>query len=169
MRRVALAGGNVRRPPQNAIDAAIASANRGPCSKSKRGVSAYRQFPIPHVVARGHNAPPPGFACEGSDACKAACAKLCIHAEQAVLMQEFFGPRFGEPAYLVHVKTVGGELVVSGGPSCWQCSRMILADTRIAGIWLFHEAGWRLYDPDEFHELTLLASDPPLPVIRAKR
>jgi hypothetical protein len=159
----------MRRPPQMAIDAAIGSANSGPCGKSKRGVSAYRELPIPHVVARGHNAPPPGFACDGSDACKAACPKLCIHAEQAVLMQEFFGPRFSTPAYLVHVKTVDGELVVSGGPSCWQCSRMIVADTRIAGIWLFHQSGWRLYDPDEFHELTLLASVPPLPVIRAKR
>jgi hypothetical protein len=147
---------DTRRPPQMAVSAAIASANSGPCGKSKRGVSAYREWPVPHVIARGHNAPPRGFACDGSDACKAACPKVCIHAEQAVLMQEFFGPRFGEPAYLVHVKTVGGELVVSGGPSCWQCSRMIVADTRIGGIWLFHEEGWRLYEPVEFHRLTLL-------------
>jgi hypothetical protein len=45
---------------------------------------------------------------------------------------------------------------------------MIVADTRVGGIWLFHEAGWRLYEPVEFHELTLLASVPPLPIIRAK-
>jgi hypothetical protein len=150
-------------PPQIAISAAIGAANDGSCGKSRRGVIAYRKFPYPHIVARGHNAPPRGFACDGSDACKAACPKVCIHAEQAVLMQEFFGPRFGEPAYLVHVKTVDGELEVSGGPSCWQCSRMILADTRIAGIWLFHEPGWRLYEPDEFHRLTLIACE--LPVI----
>jgi hypothetical protein len=83
-------------------------------------------------------------------------------------MQEFFGPRFAAAVFLVHVKTVAGKLVVSGGPSCWQCSRMIVADTRVGGIWLFHEAGWRLYEPVEFHELTLLASVPPLPIIRAK-
>jgi hypothetical protein len=154
-------------PPRIAIDSAIAAANEGSCGKSRRGVSAYREAGYPYVVARGHNAPPPGFACDGSDACKAACAKVCIHAEQAVLDQEFFGPRFAEPVYLVHVKTVDGELVTSGGPSCWQCSRAIVADPRIAGIWLFHETGWRLYEPAEFHALTLLACG--LPVVRAPR
>lgn len=152
-------------PPQVAIDAAIATANSGPCGKSRRGVSAYRELPYPHVVARGHNAPPPGFACDGSDACKAACAKVCIHAEQAVLAQEFFGPRFSGPVYLVHVKTVDGELVTSGGPSCWQCSRLIAAAG--VGIWLFHEAGWRLYGPEEFHERTLIECG--LPVVRSSR
>jgi hypothetical protein len=156
-------------PPEIAILRAITEANKSPCAKSKRGVAAYRAYPHPHIVASGHNAQPPGFACDGSDECKAACAKLCIHAEQAALAQRFDGPMFGDAAYLVHVKTINGLLVPGGGPSCWQCSRIILADSRIRGIWLFHESGWRLYEPDEFHELTLLAGDPPLPVIRSKR
>jgi hypothetical protein len=157
-------------PPRIAIDSAIAAANEGSCGKSRRGVSAYREAGYPYVVARGHNAPPPGFACDGSDACKAACAKVCIHAEQAVLDQEFFGPRFAEPVYLVHVKTVDGKLVAGGGPSCWQCSRAIrAAKNRVAGIWLYLEDGlrWRLYEPDEFHEQTLIACG--LPVIRKPR
>lgn len=147
----------MKAPPDIAVRAAIAAAGQSPCAKSKRGVSAYRSLPIAHVVARGCNAPPPGFACDGSDVCREWCVKVCIHAEQAVLRQEFFGPRFGPPAYLVHAKVIDGELAVSGGPACWQCSRLIPADSRIAGVWLFHADGWRLYGPDEFHELTLRA------------
>lgn len=154
-------------PPEIAISAAIGAANDGSCGKSRRGVIAYRKLPFPHIIARGHNAPPPGFACDGSDACKAACAKVCIHAEQAVLSQEFFGPRFSTPAALVHVKTVAGLLVPSGGPSCWQCSRIIVSDTRIDGIWLFHVGGWRLYEPEEFHRMTLIECG--LPVIEVPR
>jgi hypothetical protein len=149
-------------PPEIAILRAIAEANKSPCAKSKRGVVAYRPYPHPHIVASGHNAQPSGFACDGSDACKSACAMLCIHAEQAVLAQEFDGPRFSDRAYLVHVKTVDGLLVPSGGPSCWQCSRLMF-DPRIRGIWLFHESGWCLYGPVEFHEQTLSACG--LPVI----
>ena len=169
-------------PPQTAIDAAIAVANRGPCAKSKRGVVAYRvqpanpfaragdcdDKPSAYVVARGHNAPPRGFACDGSDACKAACAKVCIHAEQAVLASDFFGERFGPPAYLVHVKTVDGLLVPSGGPSCWQCSRQIVDDARVAGIWLYHVDGWRFYESAEFHELTLRECGLPVVVKEAR-
>jgi hypothetical protein len=130
-------------PPQLAIAAAVAESIKSPCAKSKRGVAAYRALPYPHVVARGHNAQPSGFACDGSDACLSTCAKLCVQAEQAVLAQEFFGPRFAEPVYLVHVKTVDGLLVASGGPSCDRCS---------------------CYESAEFHELTLRAND--LPVLR---
>jgi hypothetical protein len=154
----------VAQPPQVAIDAAIAESVKSPCAESKRGVAAYRALPYPHVVARGHNAQPPGFACDGSDACRSACAKLCVHAEQAVLAQEFSSPRFAEPVYLVHVKTVDGVLVASGGPSCDRCSCLVAADRRVRGVWLYHTEGWRLYDPAEFHELTLRAND--LPVLR---
>jgi ribosome modulation factor len=71
---------------------------------------------------------------------------------------------FGASGDMLHVKTVGGELVPSGDPSCWQCSRAILADKRIDGVWLFHADGWRRYNPIEFHEATLRARG--LPVLR---
>ncbi len=56
---------------------------------------------------------------------------------------------------MIHAKVVDGELVPSGGPSCWQCSKAILADGRIGGVWLFHNEGWRRYGATEFHRLTL--------------
>lgn len=151
-------------PPQVAIAAALAESVKSPCAKSKRGVSAYRRFPWPHVVARGHNAQPPGFACDGSDACRAACNKLCVHAEQAVLAREFDGPRWEAQVYLVHVKSIDGVLVPSGPPSCDRCSCLIAADSRVHGVWLYHADGWRLYESAEFHELTLRANG--LPVLR---
>jgi hypothetical protein len=58
---------------------------------------------------------------------------------------------------MLHVKTVDGELVPSGGPSCVQCSKLALA-AGIAGVWLFHEDGWRRYGAVEFHELSLAPS-----------
>lgn len=142
-------------PPQFVIDAAVAEANRSPCAKSKRGVVFFGDdWGTLRVISKGHNAQPEPFKCDGSAACKKACAKLCEHAEQMALRKI---DRFGASGDLLHVKTVGGDLVPSGGPSCWQCSRAILADKRIDGVWLFHEDGWRRYTPTEFHALTLAA------------
>lgn len=152
-------------PPQFAIDAAVAEANRSPCAKSKRGVVFFSRPGVyaSRVVSSGHNAQPEPFACDGSDACKAACSKLCEHAEAAVLRKIDLHGASGD---LLHVKTVGGKLVPSAGPSCWQCSRAILADRRVDGVWLFHDEGWRRYKPAEFHELTLVACG--LPVLRCE-
>jgi hypothetical protein len=57
----------------------------------------------------------------------------------------------------LHVKTVNGELVPSGGPSCVQCSKLALV-CGIAGFWLYHEEGWRRYPMQEFHQLSIEAS-----------
>lgn len=146
-------------PPQFVIDAAIAEANRSPCAKSKRGVAIFSDpgwdsLHPTRLFSCAHNAQPDPLKCDGSEACRNACAKLCEHAEAAAL-RKF--DTFGASGDLLHVKTVDGQLVPSGGPSCWQCSRAILADRRIDGVWLFHEAGWRRYTPTEFHALTLAA------------
>lgn len=147
-------------PPANVIAEAIALANKSPCAKSKRGVVIWEPGTNGGILlSGGHNAPPFGFPCDGSAACRANCNKLCEHAEQEALRVLTIHPIPGVELELLHVKTVDGQLVPSGGPSCWQCSRSIARDTRIAGVWLYHVDGWRRYEPAEFHELTLAACE----------
>lgn len=150
-------------PPLLAIQAAIAAGKLSPCAKSKRGVSIFGANVFGNIVvySQGHNAQPPGFACDGSDECRSACAELCEHAEAAALRRLDEDDTFG-PLELLHIKVVDGEAVVSGGPSCSRCSTAILADGRIARVWLLHAEGWRCYGADEFHELSLLANQRPV-------
>lgn len=141
-------------PPDFAIRAAVESGRRSPCADSKRGVAA---FSGKRVIATGFNAQPSPFSCTGSAACRAACSKLCEHAEQvairsALLIEAKRSHLFNETlrgADLVHAKVVDGELVAGGGPSCWQCSRLVLA-VRLDGVWLYQRtwAGW-CADTDE--------------------
>jgi deoxycytidylate deaminase len=146
-------------PPGAVIACAIATATFSPCDKSKRGVVIYRSSD--HVlVAAAFNSPPVPFVCTGSEACRAACSKVAVHAEQRAIIEAGHACR---GAYVVHAKVVGDDLVPSGGPSCWQCSRLML-DAGIAGVWLYQESGWRLYNAVDFHALTLLACG--LPVSR---
>lgn len=143
-------------PPARFIAAAIAEAMKSPCAKSKRGVVIWRGHDL---LSRGWNAPPDPFICDGSAACRESCNKLAVHAEVDALLQ-CSDP---EGASMLHVKVVDGRAVTSGGPSCWQCSRVILA-AGIAWVWLLHEDGWRRYSAVEFHALTLAACG--LPDIR---
>ena len=57
----------------------------------------------------------------------------------------------------LHVKAVNGALVPSGGPSCVQCSKMLLV-CGVAGIWLYHADGWQRYKASDFHARSLGAS-----------
>lgn len=130
------------------VERAIAASLHSPCL-SKRGVVLWA--PGGDVVATGYNDKPNGFLCTGDASCKSDCARQAVHAEQAALIAA--GPR-ARGAHMLHVKTVGATLVASGGPSCVQCSKLILA-AGIARMWLYHEAGWRSYDARGFHRLSL--------------
>lgn len=139
--------------PLEILDAAMYRAARSPC-RSQRGAVVFRYVPF-SVISLGHNQKPAGFGCDRSDACKATCRVEAIHAEQQALLNA------GPAAYgadLLHVKIVAGQLVPSGGPSCVQCSKLALA-AGIVGVWLFHDAGWRRYDANEFHRLSLAAAE----------
>lgn len=133
----------------DALKAAVELANLSPCSKSKRGVVIFNRY---RVLGRGYNHPPGPFICAGDDACRAACGRICIHAEQAALLDYEQG---GDDTELLHVKVEGAQAVPSGPPSCWQCSRLILLVPDIQGVWLLHEAGLRRYSSIEFHRETL--------------
>jgi len=137
------------KPPIKVVEEAIQEGSLSPCEKSKRGVVVFQGS---EVLSRGHNAQPEPFHCNGSAECKSSCAKLCEHAEAMALRKLDSSVVEGD---MLHVKVVDGRLAVSGGPSCWQCSRMVLADRRIRGFWLYHEDGWKRYSSEEFHRATL--------------
>jgi hypothetical protein len=69
---------------------------------------------------------------------------------------------------LVHVKVVDSQVVPGGGPSCWQCSRLVV-EVGLRGVWLYEKhdedprmhgessrpAWWHFYTAAEFHRVTL--------------
>lgn len=125
-------------PPDFAIRAAVEAGRRSPCAKSKRGAAVFRRACstgcCERVLGVGWNAQPVPFSCTGSSACKAACGKLCLHAEARAIRAAWREWTGG--VELVHAKVVNGLLVPGGGPSCWQCSREVL-DVGLAAVWLY--------------------------------
>lgn len=156
------------------VPQALRIAMRSPCAKSKRGVIIiYEQRSNRELVVRavGFNGPPPGFRCDASPWCRKVCGMLCNHAETEALRDLMSTQMLpAEDLHMLHVKAVDGVAVASGPPSCWQCSREILASGVIHKMWLLHEdvlSGAIVpvaYSPDEFHEQTLQHCG--LPVIR---
>ena len=129
-------------PPDYVIEAARLAAVRSPCDKSKRGVVLFcgedTSDECVVVAGEGFNGPPPGFECGRSDACRQGCAKLCLHAEDRAIRQalvEWSAPPLND-LELLHVKVVDGVVVPGGGPSCWQCSRLVV-EVGLSGVWLY--------------------------------
>lgn len=146
-------------PPPEVIDLAVRAANTSPCAKSKRGVVLF--FVNVNGGLRfssaGFNSPPGGLSCLRTEACAERCASYCVHAEQRALA----AVRHGDPISrleAVHVKTVDGQLVAGGGPSCLPCANAVL-DAEIAAFWLY-EVGepprWRRYTAREFYDATVI-------------
>jgi deoxycytidylate deaminase len=152
-------------PPKHIVRLAIETSRESPC-QSKRGVvifDATDDHRLP--LSRAYNFKPAWFPCDGSNACKATCHEQAVHAEQDALLQ--LGPK-ARGAEMLHVKTVNGRMVPSGGPSCVQCSKLAVV-AGITAVWLYHDDGWRRYDMREFHRLSLQAARPPasLPALEA--
>lgn len=137
-------------PPANIVQLAIFASTRSPC-RSQRGAVVFRGG---YAQSSGFNHKPPGFVCDQSDACKATCRIEAIHAEQSALLHAGV---FAIGSDLLHVKTVHGQLVFSGRPSCVECSKLAL-ETGIAGVWLYHAEGWRRYDTVDFHRRSLIGA-----------
>lgn len=158
---------------------AVAAANASPCAKSKRGVVIYSRKTNVDIESNdwnwagrftihgnAHNSPPWPYECDGTDACKANCSRVAVHAEQRAILQSGAGvfprwPNFLQTGvkvetHLVHVKTVDGKLVPSPkGPSCDECSKLIV-ETGVDYIWLYEtEGAWNCYSAYEFHRITL--------------
>lgn len=162
-------------PPDFAIDAAVDAARRSPCAKSKRGAAVYLlpdANPERGIYGVGRNGQPDPFSCAGTDACRAACGQLCLHAEHRAIRGALIVAerRLGRGTHrtlrgleLVHAKVVDGQLVAGGGPSCLRCSAEIL-DVGLDAVWLYElvestggsHVGrlWRRYTAEDFHRAT---------------
>ncbi|KKL75847.1 hypothetical protein LCGC14_2050790 [marine sediment metagenome] len=134
--------------------AAIFAARESTCAKSRRGAALVHPEDLDKIFVAS-NGPPKKFKCTGSGACRDNCNKVAVHAEERLLI------RHGNMAsgfHLVHAKVdEHNELVSSGPPSCWQCSRMIV-EAEIDWVWLYSFGfgnKWIPYQATEFHELTL--------------
>lgn len=177
-------------PPHWVIERARRAAVLSPCHKSKRGAAIYDpeheqsrfnaigrdsdasdpdtdpMSPAADSIcyAQAHNGPPAPYKCDGSFECRMDCPKICIHAEQRAILA-VIGLTELTHLELVHVKVVDGRVVPGGGPSCWQCSRLVV-EVGLKGVWLYEECvssgvgqsttfgAWRFYTAEEFHEAT---------------
>lgn len=149
-----------------ALAEAVKIGAQSPCAKSKRGVVIFVNEPLSeYVLGAGFNHPPKPFKCAATNECRRECGKICIHAEQAAILNtdaqvlnESDGFRGCD---MLHVKVVDGKPVPSGGPSCVECSKLIL-EAGLAAMWLYEDRGgfgdgpklYR-YTAVEFHEQTL--------------
>lgn len=129
---------------------ALEASTSSPCQKSKRGAVAFNERR--ELVAVGWNHRPDGGSCDGSERCRATCAREAVHAEEVLIVStaDLGG------ADVIHVKSIGGVLVTSPGPSCVECSKLLLA-AGAAAVWLYQFEGWRRYPIAEFHALSLAA------------
>ena len=144
-------GNTMQEPPESMIELAAEISLRTTCL-SKRGVIIWRHDDMENpYVARATNGPAGQEECSGNSACKATCSRFSVHAEQRALIAAGKGARGAE---MLHIKTVNGQIVASGPPSCPQCSKL-LVESGIKTMWLLHEDGWRRYPTEEFHRLTL--------------
>lgn len=144
-------------PPEKAVDWAIDLAYDSPCQKSKRGAVLFKGD-VP--VDGAFNGPPTGYECLGNQDCQDTCGKRCMHAEERLLVRSDYRWDFSEHDML-HVKIVDDQLVPSGDPSCWQCSRTMV-DVGLAGMWLYHKDGWKRYEVRDFHDCTMFVCGIPM-------
>lgn len=163
-------------PPPNVVwRHAVMAGQLSMCAKSKRGAVVYHPETLA-IVGMGFNGQPLPFECTGSDECRKACAKLCLHAEQLAIEDALAstpGQFVMSELAVVHAKVVDGKLVGGGGPSCWQCSRLVMHHG-MRGVWLYElikiteenagvvfpedkKAEWKFYDAQAFHVETLKA------------
>lgn len=99
-------------------------------------------------VAAESNGPPGPFVCTGDEKsanswrCRQHCAKLAVHAEQRAIMMALTERDVSmQMLELVHVKVVDEAVVPGGGPSCWQCSRLVV-EVGLKGVWLYQATKW---------------------------
>lgn len=135
---------SIRMNLDDVLPFAIEAARQSPC-QSKRGVVAWDGDGI---ISVGFNHQPKPFICDGSDRCKRTCGKSAIHAEQSAILHGNQTRLRG--ASMLHIKVVDGKPVDSMGPSCAECSKLML-EAGIQRMWLFHSSGWKCYPIAEFH------------------
>lgn len=143
------------------VRAAIVVASTATCGKSRRGVAILDRTQG-RVVAVAANGPPVPFVCEHTALCVATCRRIAVHAEQRALMIALNSGARARHLEIVHVKVdEAGQPVPSGGPSCVDCSKLLL-DAGVYCVYLLHEGGvWRWYEAYTFHEMSLASQSLP--------
>lgn len=143
-----------------AIDYAIRASLRSPCAKSKRGVAIITTFGVlgdQRLITAACNGPPPPAMC--GEGCTARCRERTVHAEARAMVAHLRSmARIDTPCArtsLFHVKTVGGEPVKSGKPSCTQCATLMADQRWLDDIQLWTSGGWRSWRPQAFYLATL--------------
>jgi len=129
--------------------------NHPACHKSTRIVSIYDpslkdMWDKPWIIRHNY---PAGIQCQNNEFCKKICSKICVHAEQNALASatRYFNLL---QSSCFHLKFKEGKPVVSGNPSCVDCSKL-LYNEQIKLMWLWQEEGWTSYSNEDFHILTM--------------
>ena len=185
--------------PPEVVAEAVAAARQSPCAKSRRGVVIFDPDQVDKIMleypgnfayrrlewlsATGYNAPPEPMYCNANDlrqygaapeSCftRSNCGKVAMHAEANALIQLTCNRALShmDGFHMLHVEIDREDAPMScDGPSCWQCSKAILADGRISRVWLlqtalvhpgtailgFGEARWVGWSALDFHCATL--------------
>lgn len=134
-------------PPPHIINTAIYAACKSPCT-SRRGVVIWGAGG--EVISIGYNHQPAGLTCTGMEGCRATCRYTAVHAEQHALLR--MGHLSVSAPQLLHIRMLLDMdiPVISTGPSCVECSKLIL-DCGIRTVWLLEFTGWHAYTAEEFH------------------
>lgn len=134
-------------------------AKKALCLKAKCGAVIVLED---EIIGRGYNAPP------GDDITQRKCEEIfegtslkpksdrtcCMHAEWRAILDAIQNKKdiSGSTLYFSRVDD-NGNLLRSGKPYCTVCSRLAL-DTGIKYLGLWHEEGIKLYDTQEYNDLS---------------
>lgn len=135
---------------QHYIDEAVKEAVKSPCKHSKRGVVIVKTGV---VIGRGYNNPPGEMQCN-PEFCEPICAQYCVHAEENALLSALRMGYDPQGARMYHIKAVDGRAQDALGPSCVECSKLVL-QTGVREFVLKQEQGLVCYEAAEFHRLSL--------------
>ena len=138
------------------LQATVREAIAGPCRKSRRGALLLAD----NMLEIGVNRRADGRACTGSAACRASCAQICNHAEEAAVIGAMRRRARLENVHVLHVAIGEDDKPRSDkiAPSCITCSRLMLA-AGVSVVWLWGLTGarheWCPWPMRDFHEATL--------------
>ena len=138
------------------LQAFVREAIAGPCRKSRRGALLLAD----NMLEVGVNRRADGRPCTGSAECRAACAQICNHAEEAAVVAAMRRRARLENVHVLHVAIGEDDKPRSDKitPSCITCSRLMLA-AGVSVVWLWGLTGarheWCPWPIRDFHEATL--------------
>ena len=141
------------------IEEAVKQAEKSICEQAKCGCVIVKDEKI---IGKGFNSPPAEL--ESQRRCykskndfnkKVTDKTCCIHAEQRAIIDALKNnPELikGADLYFIRINEEGIK-IPAGKPYCTICSKMAL-DVGIKNFILFHRKGIRIYDSQEYNDLS---------------